>query len=179
TFEIVSARRREAEASTEDLSAYLRAETFLESDAAEIVDEAERATAGIKGVRERAQRLVQHVNTLVEKKPTVSLPSALEVLRTRVGDCNEHTALFVALARAAGIPARVAVGLVSLGGAFYYHAWAEVYVADGEHRGLWIPADPTLGQFPADPTHVRLARGGFENQARILPLVGQTRITVL
>ncbi len=54
--------------------------------------------------RAQAERLVRHVNALLEKKPTVSLPSAREVLRTRVGDCNEHTALYVAMARAARHP---------------------------------------------------------------------------
>jgi Transglutaminase-like superfamily len=178
-FEIVSGRVRTAEPLKEDLTRYLRPEPFIESDAPEIQAEAKRATQGLDDPRARAERLVRHVNQLIEKKPTVSLPSALEVLRTRVGDCNEHTALYVALARAAGIPARVAVGLVSMRGAFYYHAWAEVYLSAGARRGMWIPMDPTLDQVPADPTHLRLARGGFESQARILPLVGRTRIEVL
>ena len=76
------------------------------------VAEAEVAVAGVAGARARAEQLTRYVNGLLEKKPTVSLPSAREVLRTKVGDCNEHTALYVAMARAAGIPARVAVGLV-------------------------------------------------------------------
>ena len=54
----------------------------------------------------------------------------------------------------------VAAGLVCLHGAFSYHAWPEVYVAGPPGRGLWIPVDPTLNQFPADATHVRLTRGG-------------------
>ena len=119
------------------------------------------------------------MNALLEKKPTVSLPSALEVLRTRVGDCNEHTALFVALARAAGIPARINVGLVAVRSAFYYHAWPEVYIAEGKERGFWLPVDPTLNQFPADATHVRLARGGLDKQAAILPLIGRVKMTIL
>jgi hypothetical protein len=119
------------------------------------------------------------VSALLEKKPTVSLPSAREVLRTKVGDCNEHTALYVAMARASGIPARVAVGLVYMHGAFYYHAWPEVYIRDGNAGGLWLPVDPTLNQFPADTTHLRLARGGLEKQAGILPLLGRLKITVL
>ena len=81
--------------------------------------------------RARAERLTRYVNALLEKKPTVSLPSAREVLRTKVGDCNEHTALYVAMARALGIPARIAVGLVYVHGAFYYHAWPEVYLDEG------------------------------------------------
>lgn len=178
-FAITSGRLREAEALHEDLAPYLAAEPFLESDAPEIVAEARRIAGDVSEPRALAQRLVQHVSRMLEKKPTVSLPSALEVLRTRVGDCNEHTALYVALARALGLPARVAVGLVHMSGAFYYHAWPEVFIRDGPDRGLWLPVDPTLDQFPADPSHLRLARGGLDRQARILPLIGKARITVL
>jgi hypothetical protein len=133
------------------------------------------ALRGVSGSRARAEKLTRYVNALLDKKPTVSLPSAREVLRTKVGDCNEHTALFVAMARAAGIPARIAVGLVYIHGAFYYHAWPEVYL-DG---GVWLPVDPTLNQFPADATHLRLARGGLDKQAAILPLIGRLKITIL
>jgi transglutaminase-like putative cysteine protease len=160
-------------------ASFLSPEPFIESDDPEIRAEAERATAGAKGSRARAERLVRHVNAILEQKPTVSLPSAREVLRTRVGDCNEHTALYVALARSIRLPARVAVGLVYLHGAFYYHAWAEVYVEDGPTRGQWLPVDPTLNQYPADATHIRLSRGGLAQQAVILPLVGRARIAIL
>jgi transglutaminase-like putative cysteine protease len=162
------------------LAELLRAEAFIESDAPEIAAEARAALEGIKGARARAERLVRHVNALLEKRPTLSLPSALEVLRTRVGDCNEHTVLYVALARAAGIPARIAVGLVYLRGAFYYHAWPEVWIEGGARgRGRFVPVDPTLNQFPADLTHVRLARGGLDKQAVILGLIGRAKIGIL
>jgi len=158
---------------------YLAAEPFIESDAPEILAEAQTAAADAVGPRARAERLVRHVNALIEKKPTVSLPSAREVLRTRVGDCNEHTVLYVAMARALGIPSRIAVGLVYLHGAFYYHAWPEVYLEDPPGRGLWLPVDPTLNEFPADATHVRLARGGLDKQAAILPMIGRIRMSIL
>ena len=163
-------------------SGYLDAEAFIESDAPEIVAEAERALQGVTGTRARAERLTRYVNALLDKKPTVSLPSALDVLRTKVGDCNEHTVLYVAMARASGIPARIAVGLVFIRGAqgaFYYHAWPEVYLDEGGKRGLWLPVDPTLNQFPADGTHIRLVRGGLDQQAAIVPLIGRLRMTVL
>jgi transglutaminase-like putative cysteine protease len=163
-------------------SAYLAPEPLIESDAPEIIAEAQLAVAGASSPRDRAERLTRYVNALLEKKPTISIPSALEVLRTKIGDCNEHTALYVAMARAAGIPARIAVGLVYMRGAqgaFYYHAWPEVYLDEGNGRGLWLPVDPTLNQFPADGTHLRLVRGGLEQQAAIVPLIGRLRITVL
>jgi hypothetical protein len=174
---------------------YLAPEMFIESDAPEIVAEARKAVIGVTATRARAERLTRYVNALLDKKPTVSLPSAREVLRTKVGDCNEHTALYVAMARALGIPARIAVGLVYMHGAFYYHAWPEVYIdagpstpsegrgqagsGQGPDRGLWLPVDPTLNQFPADATHLRLARGGLDKQAAILPLIGRLKMAVL
>ncbi len=162
-----------------DLARFLRPEPFIESDAPEIRAEASRAVGEETDPRKQAERLTRYVGALLEKKPTLSLPSALEVLRTRVGDCNEHTALYVALARAAGLPARVAVGLVYLHGAFYYHAWPEVFLEGPPGRGLWLPVDPTLNQFPADVTHVALGRGGLERQAAILPILGRAQITIL
>lgn len=165
-----------------DTARYLAPEPLIESDAPEIVAEADRAVRGVVGARARAERLTRYVNALLDKKPTVSLPSALEVLRTKVGDCNEHTALYVAMARAAGIPARIAVGLVFVRGAqgaFYYHAWPEVYLDEGGGRGLWLPVDPTFNQFPADGTHLRLVRGGLDQQAAIVPLIGRLRMDVL
>ena len=160
---------------------HLSPEPFIESDDPAIVAEASRAIAGVAGTRARAERLTRYVNGLLDKKPTVSLPSARDVLRTKVGDCNEHTALYVAMARAIGIPARIAVGLTyvrGVQGAFYYHAWPEVYIDEGNDRGLWLPVDPTLNQFPADTTHLRLARGGLDKQTAILPLIGQLRMTI-
>jgi hypothetical protein len=158
---------------------YLKPEPLIESDAPEIRAEAEKAVAGAKDPRERALRLTRHVSALLDKKPTMSLPSAREVLRTKVGDCNEHTALYVALARSINLPARIAVGVVYMRGAFYYHAWPEVYVETGGARGKWIAADPTLNEFPANPTHLRLVRGGLDRQTAVLPLIGRAKIAVL
>ena len=178
-IEIIDARTLQPEPGPADLRAYLQAEPLLESDAPEVQQEAARVVAGADTPRQRAERLTRHVNALLDKRPTISLPSAVEVLRTRVGDCNEHTALYVALARAAGVPARINVGLVAVRNAFYYHAWPEVYLDDGRNGGHWLPVDPTLNQFPADATHIRLARGGLDKQTSILPLIGRAQMTIL
>ena len=178
-IEIMDARSLQPGRRDEEIERYLKSEPLLESDAPEIRAEAEKAVRGATDDRGRAERLTRYVNGLLDKKPTVSLPSAREVLRTKVGDCNEHTALFVAMARSIGMPARIAVGVVFMHGAFYYHAWPEVYIAEGANRGLWLPVDPTLNQYPADATHVRLTRGGLDQQAVVLPLIGRLKMTVL
>jgi transglutaminase-like putative cysteine protease len=178
-FELIDPRSLQPGPADMTARRYLAPEPFIESDDPAIVAAAGAAVRGVTGARARAERLTRYVNGLLEKKPTVSLPSAREVLRTKVGDCNEHTALYVALARALGIPARIAVGLTFVRGAFYYHAWPEVYIDDGGNRGLWLPVDPTLNQFPADATHLRLARGGLDRQAVIVPLIGKMKMDVL
>jgi len=120
-----------------------------------------------------ARKLVSWVFTVVEKQATASFPTALDVLKTMKGDCNEHAVLLGALARAAGVPAKVAVGLVYMDGAFYYHAWNEVWL------GRWVPVDATFGEFPASAVHLKLAEGELSKQAEILGVVGNVGIKVL
>jgi transglutaminase-like putative cysteine protease len=177
--EIIDAQKLVAGPADADLAEYLAAEPFIESDDPAIRAAAVEAIGKAVGTRARAEALTRFVNSTVQKKPTVSLPSAREVLRTRIGDCNEHTALFVAMSRAVGIPARIAVGLVYVRGAFYYHAWPEVYIDESATRGFWLPVDPTFNQFPADATHFRLARGGLDKQAAIIPLIGRVKIAMI
>ena len=130
--------------------------------------------------RQAVQRLVDFVYDYVEKVPVMGVPNGLEVLRTAQGDCNEHTALFVTLARAAGIPARIAAGVVysdrvSETGAFYYHAWPEVRLGGPTD---WVPVDPTFGQVPADATHLKLVEGDLERQVEIMGVMGRLALTV-
>ena len=103
----------------------------------------------------------------------MSLPSALEVLEDRAGDCNEHAALMAALARAAGLPARIVVGVVYTGNGFFYHAWNEVWVNG------WVSLDPVMSQFPADATHVKFIDGGLAEQMRMAQVIGRLSIEIL
>ncbi len=151
----------------------LKREPFLEVDHREIVALAEKIADGSRNPHVIAQRINQWVYDSVRKEVTVGIPSALHVLHTRVGDCNEHTQLYVALARAAGVPARIASGLAYVDGKFYYHAWPEVML-----RG-WVAVDPTFGQFPADAAHLRFVTGGLGRQTELLRLVGQLKIHVI
>ena len=151
----------------------LAAEEFLEVEHPEIAALASRLVPEDSNPRVVAMRINQWVHDSVRKEVTTGIPSALHVLHTRKGDSNEHAQLYVALARAAGLPARVASGFIRHEGRFYYHAWAEVLL-----RG-WVAVDPTLGQFPADADHVRFTHGGVSQQAQLLRRVGHLRIDVI
>jgi hypothetical protein len=150
-----------------------RPEPFLESTHPEIVALAQQIANGSRDPRRIAQRINQWVYDSVQKAITVGIPSALHVLHTRRGDCNEHAQLYVALARAAGVPARVASGLAYVDGKFYYHAWPEVRLRS------WVAVDPTFGQFPADAAHIRFVTGGVSRQLELLRLVGNLKIDVI
>ncbi len=158
-----------------ELERYLAGDAFVQADHPRIRSQAAAITGEETDPWRRALRIHQWVFSSVEKEPVLSIPSALEVLDTRRGDCNEHTVLFAALARAAGLPTRIAIGLVwseDLDG-FYYHAWPEVHVGD------WTWMDPTLGQPLADATHVKLLNGGIESWTQLVPYLGQLEIEVL
>jgi transglutaminase-like putative cysteine protease len=115
----------------------------------------------------------QWVYRYIEKKPTLSLPSALEVLESRVGDCNEHALLLVALLRSVGIPSRPCVGVLYFGDGFYYHAWAEAWM------GRWLSVDPTLNQMPADATHIKFVHGDIEDWVDLVKIIGRLEVEVL
>lgn len=151
----------------------------LPSTHPEIVARAKEVVGDAPDRLEAARRLYAYVYEHVEKVPTIGVPNGLEVLRSGRGDCNEHTALYVSLARAVGIPARIAAGLVyteRLDHAFYYHAWPEVKLGGPTE---WVPIDPTLGQFPADGSHLKVLNGDLDRQVEIMALMGNIRIEVV
>jgi hypothetical protein len=152
---------------------YLQPTPFLQSDHPRLQTLTRKILQGETDARGAAIKLKDWVYREIAKEPTVSIPNALQVLESRKGDCNEHTVLFNALARAAGIPAKTVVGVVYLRGAFYYHAWSEVWLGD------WVSLDSVLNQFPADVTHVKFLEGEIDRQFDILQLIGNLKIEVL
>ena len=153
---------------------FVTATTAIQSDHPEIRSAAETVIRGCPSPKDRAKAIFDWVHRRVRKEMTISLPSALDVLRTMRGDCNEHTYLFVALARAVGLPSRVVVGLAYSDDAFFYHAWPEVWL-----EGQWVELDPTWGQWGVDATHLAIVRGELASQTKLLKLLGRLRIEVI
>jgi hypothetical protein len=155
------------------LKPFLMPELNIESDNDEIIEKAKAITGDETAPVVKARRLLKWVYDNIDKRPVVSLPSAVEVLKTMSGDCNEHATLLTAFLRASGIPARLCVGLVYNHGRFYYHAWTEAYM------GGWVTMDATLNQMPADPTHICLIKGNLDRQVEMMGLIGRIKLEVL
>jgi len=157
----------------DSLKKYLEPTALIQSDDNRIKGTAKMIIGKRSGNWEKALAISQWVNKNLAKQMTVSLPSAVEVLLSRRGDCNEHATLFAALARAAGIPAKLCLGVVYMDGRFYYHAWNAVYC------GKWIELDPTFGLNPADAARLRIIEGDLSQQNRLLPALGNLKIEIL
>jgi len=149
-----------------------RATALVQSDHPSIIQQAQKITASSKDRLAAIKALSSWVNKNLQKKIVVGIPSALETLQKKVGDCNEHATLFAALGRAVGIPCHIASGLAYRRGSFFYHAWNECYVGEGK----WLSVDATWGQLPADATHIVFVRGGLDKQFSLIQLLNQVSI---
>lgn len=156
------------------LAASLADDGLVQSDHPRIRRRAQRVVGDATDTAAAARRLKDWVHAYLEQSPVPGVPSALDTLRSRVGDCNEHSTLFAALARSVGIPTRIVVGLVYTEQGFGYHAWNEVRVEGG-----WLSVDPTWDQLPVDVGHVAFLRGGLAEQVRLLPVIGRLRVSLV
>ena len=152
----------------------LRSTPYIQSDSPFILQQAKSIVKSDTNDLEKVMALAKWVYTNLDKKPVLSIPDALSTLRSKVGDCNEHAALFAALSRSLSIPTRVVAGVTYHEGMFYYHAWNEVCL-----NGEWISLDTTKNQLPADLTHIKFVQGETNEQIKIGALLGRLKIEVL
>lgn len=155
----------------DDLDAYRAPSPFVESDDPAIVARARAIVGTATSPADKVHRVLEWIAANVEREPSLTIPSARDVLRARRGDCNEHAVLVAALLRAAGVPTRIVAGLAYANDGFYYHAWNEVWL-DG-----WMSADAVFQQMPVDATHVKLLDGGPERHALLADVVGRLVLT--
>lgn len=119
----------------------------------------------------KMELLVEAARPHITKVEFAGHYSALETLDRRAGDCTEAAVLLAALGRAAGIPTKVANGLVyarayyhGVSNAFMPHSWTLAYV-----DGRWRSYDLALDSF--DSTHIALTVG--DGDARSLTAAGR------
>ena len=135
-----AAQERQAWDSIPDdlLALYTRAEPFLEQDQ-ELIDTVFTLLENSTDPIDQARLLytwVRRSMTYVYPPPERGVRSALETLQ---GDCGQYSALFITMARIAGIPARQQSGFNFYPGAVGAHVWSEIYLP---LKG-WVPVDAT------------------------------------
>ena len=175
----VRIQRKPAVAEAEPLDASSRArfvswDVGIESESETIRTRARKIVGGAKDFQTQVAKLQRWVHGHLADSRNLESTSALVILRRGGGDCSEHARLFVALARAIGLPAREVSGLLYCnddGPAFAWHAWAEVH--DGTR---WIGVDPAWNQVGLDAGHVIIARDAEDDSWS--SLIGRVRIEV-
>lgn len=166
--------------SKSDRDKFLKATPAIQSDSKEIKDFAAKAlgqpleSAGSMSGFKRAELLQKAVYNLISKDVNRNSTTALEVLERKAGDCTEHTLLFNAVARAAGLPSREVTGLMytqSPEPQYYWHAWNEIH--DGER---WISVDPTWDETLVDAGHLKIT---YDNSMKIANSFGKLKIEII
>ena len=156
----------------------LKPTAYLQCDANEVRALAVKAVAGAADAAAAARRIEDFVGRHIEKKDlAVGYATALEVARSRQGDCSEHAVLAAAMCRSVGLPAQVVNGLAYVErirdkeNVFVPHAWFRVWI-----DGQWVDFDAALG---FDAGHIAIvASDGDPNEfAGLLNTLGCMRIT--
>ena len=158
---------------TDPVQAFLAPTPFIESDHPDIVKRVAEIVSPEDTPLEKVTKIVGWIYDNIERRPVLSVPSALQTLKSRMGDCNEHAVLMAAMARAAGIPAQIEAGLVYMDGRFYYHAWNALYL------DRWTTVDALMKQIPADVTHIRFVRGEPAQQIDLMGIIGAVRLKII
>jgi hypothetical protein len=86
----------------------------------------------------KAQLIYDWVMGHLYYQDTPEFGGALQALYDGYGECGDYAALFCALLRAVGVPARTVAGWIAETGASR-HVWAEFYLPGYG----WVPADPS------------------------------------
>lgn len=137
------------------IETHLEAEENIESDDERIINLAQEIVASQATVCDQAKAIYDYVGDNMIYPGPMEGGGALNALETMEGDCVYFADLFVALSRAAGIPARTLNGITYKEESSeseeldnedknqdLLHAWSEVYLP-----GIgWTPVDATWGQ---------------------------------
>ncbi|NLI01682.1 MAG: transglutaminase domain-containing protein [Chthonomonadales bacterium] len=157
-----------------DVARYAKAAPYLDQDRPGIRDLAKRLRDATGNPAMTASRIRAWIHKNMTPDFGIGVPrSALDVLKRKRGVCRDYATLFAALARSAGIPTRLAGGIVYGEGRFYYHAWVECWL------GQWIPYDATLPTDFVDATHVKFSQGDPTDMMEVARVIGKLSIRVI
>lgn len=120
------------------INRYTRSEMFLEQDEA-LVDTVFSLLETACGPVEQARIIYDWVQSSLSYIYPPEVRGVRNAFETREGDCGQYSALFITMARIAGIPARQQSGFNFFPGKTGAHVWSEIYLPV---KG-WVPIDAT------------------------------------
>jgi transglutaminase-like putative cysteine protease len=143
------------------VAVHLRPEKDIQVDDPAVGAALARIGAGDGSALERLRRIYDFTAGL-RPRAFKGTTDALTALRLGEASCNGKSRLFVALARAAGIPGRLVGGLIlEEGSKRVSHQWVEAYVS-----GHWVPFCPTNHHFAELPARYLVLYRGDESLFR-------------
>jgi hypothetical protein len=142
----------------EHLERHLQPGPAVQSDAPEIRALLARIApaAGSESLTSTLRRLFEFARDEIAPAGFTGTTDALTCLRLGEASCGGKSRLLVALARAAGIPARLVGGVILREGQWRStHVWTEVWV-----QGHWVPMCPLNDHFASVPeSYLAIYRG--------------------
>jgi transglutaminase-like putative cysteine protease len=171
-------REPKADAPDEDKpgAEYLKSTYFLDCGCDAIKDLAKRIVGDETDAWRKALRIEKWVHDHMKVTTAVDYVPASRVAEDLRGDCRQHAMLAAALCRAAGLPARTALGLVydkdpDKGPVLAFHMWTEVWVG-----GQWMGIDAVWGEGGVGADHIKITDHAWADTDTLAPLGAVTRV---
>ena len=149
-------------------SEYLDPAPIARAVPTEVAVAAARLVGSIPAPADKVSRLLEYTaGEVTLDRSSAATWSPARVLAGRRAGSEGKAALFVDLARAQGLEARMVGGVAVVGSRLYGHTWAEVRLDGG-----WVAVDPTFRAFPAAPSLVRIGVAMTGRAIDLVPLIG-------
>lgn len=156
-YEVVLEITRPADPSTEieapvldeKFAAFLEETDYIKPNDSSIQQHLEVIRMGETNANLIVQSILEWIRANIKTDMIAETLTGPEVLEKKRGKCSEYAILFASLARAAGIPTRIALGEVNQGNQWLGHMWNEVWL------GGWTAVDPSAGTFVTGPSHLK------------------------
>jgi hypothetical protein len=150
---------------------YLDSNLYVDSDDTRIQSLARAITRSTTDPWKKTLLIEKWVHNNMKASTAVGFPSASQIAKDLEGDCRQHALLMVALCRAAGVPARTAIGLLYVrepgrSPFFGFHMWSEVWI-----KGRWVAMDAVIGQGSVGATHLKMSDHSWSKTATLAPLL--------
>jgi hypothetical protein len=143
---------------------------FINSDDMKVKDLAATVVGKETDAWKKGQLIEKWLRKNMNYDNGVAFCPADKVAADRKGDCRHAALLGAAMARAAGVPSRTAIGLVYTVDqgkpVLAYHMWYEVWV-----KGQWLALDGTQGLGSVGADHLKISDSSWADTQSLLPLL--------